>query len=349
VSDHLQNLTASPDMPTDAEVTRTLYKQATGQSIDGVVVVDPYGLAGLLQLTGPVAVDGFAAPLTADNAALYLVYQQYLDYADDRSERKDRLEAAGRSVFDALTSRDLPGPRDLGKVLGPLVEQKRILFYPFDSGAVPLFERIGTTGAFRPDLGADFLSLRTANANPNKIDSMLHRSIDYDVAYDPGNGQVDATVTITLENDSPGSDLPAYIISNDRHNLNTNPLGSNEMYVAWFSPLDLDSATVDGQPAGVELQREAGARVYSQLIVVKSKTTATIVLQLHGTIPRDAVYHLQVLQQPLVQTDRLKVTVRSSSTPWKIKSAEGMSVADGVATADGPSVADHDLSVTFGG
>ncbi len=349
VAKHLQNLTASPDMPTDAEITRSLYKQATGQSIDGVVVVDPYGLAGLLQLTGPVDVQGFAAPLTADNAATYLVYQQYLDYGNDRSERKDRLEAAGRSVFDALTSRDLPGPRSLGKVLGPLVEQKRLLFYPFDPAAVPLFEEMGTTGAFRPDLQTDFMSLRTANANPNKIDSMLHRSIDYDVAYDPGNGQVDATATITLENDSPSADLPAYIIGNDRYNPVVNPLGSNEMYVSWYSPLELESATVDGDPRGVEAQHEAGARVYSQLVVVKSKSTVTVVLHLQGEIPRSDVYHLQVLQQPLVQADRLTITVRSSSAPWKIKSAEGMTVSDGAATTSGSSLADHDVSVTFGG
>ncbi|MGZ4707988.1 MAG: DUF4012 domain-containing protein [Acidimicrobiales bacterium] len=349
VAKHLQNLTASPDMPTDAEITRTLYKQATGRSIDGVVVVDPYGLAGLLQLTGPVEVEGFSAPLTADNAAAYLVYQQYLDYGDDRSERKDRLEAAGRSVFDALTSRELPGPRSLGKVLGPLVEQKRLLFYPFDPGAVPLFERMGTTGGFHPDLQTDFLSLRTANANPNKIDSMLHRTIDYDVSYNPGTGHVDATATITLENDSPGADLPAYIIGNDRYDPTNNPLGSNELYLSWYSPLELDSATVDGNPTGVEPQHEAGARVYTQLVVVKSKSTVTVVLHLQGKIPKDAVYHLQVLQQPLVQADKLTVTVRSSSKPWKIKSAEGMTVSEGVATTSGASLADHDLSVTFGG
>ncbi len=349
VADHLQNLTASPDMPTDAEITRTLYKQATGASIDGVVVVDPYGLAGLLQLTGPVDVEGFAAPLTADDAAGYLVYQQYLDYGDDRSERKDRLEAAGRSVFDALTSRDLPGPRTLGKVLGPLVEQKRLLFYPFDPAAVPFFEQVGTTGAFRPDLDADFFSLRGANANPNKIDSFLYRSIDYHVAYDPGNGLVDATASITLQNTAPAEGLPPYILGNDRYDPTTNPLGSNEMYLSWYSPLDLDSSTIDGVDVGVEPQREAGARVYTQLLVVPAGSTRTVVLHLKGKIPKDATYHLQVLQQPLVQSDHVTVTVTSASKPWKIKGADGLTVVDGVATASGVSLTDHDLSVTFGG
>ena len=349
VADHLQNLTASPDLPTDAEVTRALYKQATGTSIDGVVVVDPYGLAGLLQLTGPVAVEGLAAPLTAEDAAIYLVYKQYLDYGNDRSERKDRLEAAGHAVFDALTSRDLPGPKELGKVLGPLVEQKRLLFYPFDADAVPFFQQIGTTGAFRPDVGADFFSLRTANANPNKIDSYLYRTVDYDVAYDPGNGLVDATATVTLKNSAPAGGLPPYILGNDRFNDVTNPSGSNQMYLSWYSPLDLDSATLDGAPTGVEAQHEAGSRVYTQIVVVAPGATRTIVLHLRGKIPKDDTYHLQVLQQPLVQSDHVTVTVRSSSTPWKLERAEGLTVADGTATTSGVSVSDHDLQATFGG
>ena len=348
VADHLQNLTASPDMPTDADVTRTLYKQATGTTLDGVVVVDPYGLAGLLQLTGPVDVEGYG-PISADDAAGYLVYQQYLDYGDDRSDRKDRLEAAGHAVFDALTSRDLPGPRTLGKVLGPLIEQKRLLFYPFDPAAVPFFEKVGTTGAFRPDVDGDFFSLRGANANPNKIDSFLHRSVDYHVAYDPGNGVVDATATITLENTAPTGDLPYYILGNDRFDTETNPFGSNEMYLSWYSPLDLDSSTLDGVEVGVEPQREAGARVYTQLLVVPAQSTRTVVLHLKGKIPKGDTYHLQVLQQPLVQSDHVTVTVTSASKPWKIKSTDGLTVVDGVATTSGVSVADHDLSVTFGG
>jgi hypothetical protein len=50
-----------------------------------------------------------------------------------------------------------------------------------------------------------------------------------------------------------------------------------------------------------------------------------------------------------VQSDHVSVTVRSSSTPWKLERAEGLTVADGTATTSGVSVADHDLQATFGG
>ncbi len=127
---NLQNLTVSPDLPTDATVTRSLFKQYYGSALDGIVVVDPYGLAALLKLTGPVEVEGLSQPLTADNAAQYLVYQQYVTYGNAKDDRKDILSAAGRATFHALTTRDLPGPAAVGQALGPAVAQGRLALLP---------------------------------------------------------------------------------------------------------------------------------------------------------------------------------------------------------------------------
>jgi len=50
-----ENLTGSPDLPTVASAARVLWDQvAPGSPLDGVVYIDPHGLAALLRLTGPV-------------------------------------------------------------------------------------------------------------------------------------------------------------------------------------------------------------------------------------------------------------------------------------------------------
>ncbi|HUF83206.1 MAG TPA: DUF4012 domain-containing protein, partial [Acidimicrobiia bacterium] len=51
-----QNINMSPDFPTVAQVIADQYRQATGEQIDGILAVDPAGLAALLELTGPVPV-----------------------------------------------------------------------------------------------------------------------------------------------------------------------------------------------------------------------------------------------------------------------------------------------------
>src|SRR5262249_21523818 len=49
----LQNVNLSPDFPSVAQVLETLAPQAGLPQVDGVLSVDPAGLAALLQLTGP--------------------------------------------------------------------------------------------------------------------------------------------------------------------------------------------------------------------------------------------------------------------------------------------------------
>ena len=64
-----QDATYSPDLPSVSAVLSQLYPQAGGTSLDGVLAIDPYGLAALLNFTGPINVPGLATPLTSANAA----------------------------------------------------------------------------------------------------------------------------------------------------------------------------------------------------------------------------------------------------------------------------------------
>jgi hypothetical protein len=345
-----QNLTVSPDMPTDAEVVRQLYREYYGKNLDGVFVVDPYALASLLELTGPVSVQGLSAPLTSANTAQYLIHQQYVLYGNEHDDRKDILSAAGKATFKALTTRRLPGPREIGAALSPMVAQQRLLFYPFAAEDQPLFRRMGTLGAFEPDPGSDFLSVRTANGNANKIDWYLTRSISDVVHYDPANGYVDATVTIRLHNSAPSSGLPEYLIGNflDPSNGGDVPVGTNMMYLSIYTPLFERSATIDGQAAGVEAQPELGANVYSQLVSVPSGGTLTMVVHLEGVISAGSTYHLQLLNQPLVNYDHIHVEAATSSPSWHVTSSNGMDPATRSAEVAGIAMTDERYSVTFG-
>ncbi len=347
---NLQNLTVSPDLPTDAAVTRSLFQQYYGTSLDGVLVVDPYGLAALLKLTGPVLVEGLDVPLTSDNAAHYLIYQQYVTYGNAKDDRKDVLSAAGRATFKALTSRDLPGPADVGKVLGPAVAQGRLLFYPFDTHDQPLFARVGTLGGFAPSTQGDFFSVRSANANPNKIDSLLTRAVDYQASYDPANGMVEATATITVHNGSPPGGLPPYLIGNAKDPANGGdvPLGTNTMNLSFYSPLQLSSASLGGAPVTIESQTEKGAQVYSTSIRVPAGKSAVLVLHLEGTIPTRSTYRLQVLNQPMVNPDTVSVTVASSSPAWQVTSSDGLLANGRQATRSGILTQSQNFSATFG-
>ncbi len=345
---YFQNTTAAPDLPSNAEVTRALYEQSTGERIDGVMVIDPYAVAALLEITGPIEVEGLDEPLTADNAARYLLHEQYLDYADDNQERRDVLGAASSAMFQALLSTSLPGPAELGRVLGPLTDQGRLLFHSFDPAEQALFERLGMSGRFvtPADLSGDFVSLRTANSGANKLDWFLHRSLGYEATYDPSTGLVEATATIELRNDSPSGGLPRYIIGNIRNE----PPGTNTMYLSLYSPLGFESATLDGNPVGIEVQSELGANTYSRLVSVAPGSTTTLQLKLRGVLNTGADYRLSVLNQPMVNDDQLSVTVRPATDDWHVAEARGPGITidgSGAATASHPIGTNERFAIRF--
>lgn len=346
-SPHLffQNVTASPDLPTNAAVARELYRQTTGELVDGVMVADPYAIAALLQLTGSVSVPGMSQPLTPENAAHFLLVDQYVEFAADGDERNDRLGDAARATFDALTQRDLPGPGTLGDVLGPVMRQGRLLFTSFNADEETFLDRLGSTGRFAPTPQADYISLRTANANPSKIDTFLDRSIDYNASYTPETGTVRSTATIRLTNRAPALGLPRYIIGNDR----AEPPGTNTMYLSFYTPLQVDRASLDGNPVGVEPQREFGGPVYSLLVSVPSGATITLHLELSGTVAAGAGYSLDVLNQPMANDDHLVVSVTSGSAVAPVDAADGLDVSGGMARREGTIDQDLHLSARVDG
>jgi len=310
---YLQDIPFSPDMPTVSEVSADLYGQATGREVAGVIVIDPYALAALLNFTGPVQLSNYPTPLTAENAAEILIREQYLTF-DTRSDRKDFLDEATRVVFERLTSGDVPGPRQVAEVLGPLVEQGRLMVHSFDPEEQALFEDVGLDGAFpeRPE-GADYFSVVTQNSANNKIDIFLDRQVQYDATFDPDTGAVDATATVTLTNRAPASGLPDVVLSSGERILSNGlagpPLGTNRMYLSFYSPLLLDRATLDGLPINLESGRELGLDVYSAFLDIPPGGTITLVLDLEGQVETSEEYTLGVGMQPLVNPDVVTANV----------------------------------------
>jgi len=333
-----QNLTASPDLPDNAAATAQVIPQVGGPSIDGVIYVDPVGLAALLRLTGPVTVPEVAEPLSADNAAQYLLRDQYLTGGTDEA-RHDGLTAASRATFDALVSRELPSPGEIGADLGDAMRGGHLLFTPFAPDEQAFFRGLGSTGAFlsgAADAGptndtehhSDWFSVRTSNANGNKIDSFLRRDVDYDAAVDPASGVVTATATVTLHNDAPASGLPDYVIGN----IFGRPRGTSRVYLGFFTADELRSATLDGSPLPMESQHEFAGQVYSSLVDLPPGGSATVVLHLVGSVARgpgaESGYRLGIGHQPLVTDDHLSVHVRSTDPATPVGAAELLAAGD---------------------
>ena len=304
-----RNITLSPDFPTVAAVAAELYPQSGGREVDGVMTVNPYGLAALMQFTGEVNVPGLPQPVGAEDAAQFLLRDQYA-LLPDVPDRTDALEILAETTFDRLAAADLPGPRDLGRVFGPIVAQGHLQVASFVDGAPQFLDGVGISGRF-PEVDGDLLAITTSNAAGNKIDLFARRTILYAVDWDPSTGVVEATLTITLANDAPESGLPDYIIGNvlglrpDSEDL---PSGWNSSYLSIYTPHRVQDATLDGEPVVLSRNVEVGAQALSTFVAVPPGGQRTLVIHLAGTFEGDE-YELDVFGQPMVVPDQAAVSV----------------------------------------
>ena len=328
-----RNVTMSPDFPSVARVITELYPQSGGRPIDGVISVDPTALAALLRFTGPIDVPGLSRPLTEDNAARYLLLDQYIE-APDNETRIDALEVLARRTFERLTTGDLPGPRGLADALGGVVDAGHLHVFSPDPAQRRLLERFRLDGAL-PPVDGDFLGVVNNNAAGNKVDIFLAREITYDATWDPATGDVAATATVRLTNRAPGEGLPGYIIGNSLSDDGELAPGTNRTYLSLYSPWNLEGASLDGEPVAIEWQEERGRHAGSVFVDVAADTTRTVTFDLRGRLDPGDDYRLTVTGQPLVQPDRFSLSLDVAG-PGTIRATSPLTVDGRTLTATTP-------------
>ena len=306
--------------PTWAE---QLYPQITGQQLDGVFYMDPYTLASLLELTGPVTLKGNPVKLTSKTAAHTLLVDQYVQLPKGRN-RVDFLDEATRVTFEKLTSGDLPKPVKVANVMSPMVDQGHLFGQSTHPDIEALFQQLGLDGAVPSPRGGDFLWVTQSNENPSKIDAYLQRDITYDALFRPDTGEVVGDVKVRLTNSAPAALLPDDVIGNERGK----PPGTNHMFLTVYSPLQATGATVDDAAVAVGSVRRFGLSTYTIFVDVPPGGTVTVELKLAGVIPRSRQYQLTVVRQPTVNADHIDVTLNGKEG-WQVVGSGSFQVSGG--------------------
>jgi hypothetical protein len=260
----------------------------------------------MLQLTGPVTVPSWPEPITVDNVVKTLLLDQYANVRGD--ERGEFQGEVAQAVWEKLTAGDFASADELVDALAPAVRGRRVQVFSAAADEQSFFVRVGAAGTMAPVRG-DYLGVVTQNFGGNKIDWFLRREISYDLTYDPETRQASGTVRIVLHNDAPTEGYSALVI--DSIEGFTAEPGTNRTWLDVYTALPVTDATVDGEPLALERGQELGRNVYATELVLASRTTTTVELEVRGALrDGDDAYRLDVLGQPVVGNDRLTVTVR---------------------------------------
>jgi hypothetical protein len=255
-----------------------MYGWVTGEAPDGVFVIDPAAIAGLVRLTGPITIDGLDEPLTGDNVEQFLVRDQY---EFEEADREVVLEQVTQTTVERVLTTTLPGPRELIEALAPPATGGSLTGWAQRPEEQALFRLVGFEAAIPSGPGGDGLAIGAVNTAGNKIDSFLEREIVYRPSHDASTGEITATLEITLTNTAPTTGFPDYVIGSLAEGL---PPGFNRGMLSIHSPLDIESVTVDGVPVVNSDRTEGGWNVANALYGVPSGGSVVVRAELSGAI-----------------------------------------------------------------
>ena len=320
----LQNVNLSPDFPSVTQVLLSLAPQAGVGAVDGVMSVDPAGLAALLQLTGPVAVADWPTPISADNVVDVTLRDAYAKYPDDTGDRVNLLSEVAHAAVDKATTGSLGKPSQIAKTLGEAAHAGHIILGFARPQEQALAEELGVA-MHMTKAPSDSIGLTTSNSGGNKIDYYMHRDVDYRVALTPNQ---DATQAIaharldtTLTNTAPSEGLPQIVIGPFDQRF---VAGQSRNFVSLYSPLQFVDTGIDGNFQVVAPNREQGHNVVSVYADVFAKSSKKVDANLEGKLAlHGGWYTLQVRHQPTINPDRVHISV-DVPEGWKIDQAPGM-------------------------
>lgn len=199
-----RNLMTSPRFDVAAPLAAEMWVAAGNRPVDGVMVLDPVALGGLLRATGPVEVEG--RRFSEENVQEELLHAQYLRFPanEDKPERREGLGKIASAIFSSLDAGAWSLPK-LASGLGDATGGRHLLLWAADQSEQSAWQALGVDGSLRPES----LLVAVQNRGGNKLDQYLQVGAEVSVAS-AGDG-TEVTLTLHLQNNAPVGE-PPYIL-----------------------------------------------------------------------------------------------------------------------------------------
>ncbi len=325
----------SPDFPTSALKVQELYSLSTGIQTQGVLAFDQLAVKGILEVIGPVSLDGYPEPITAATVEDFMRQS----WAPDPKEgitpewwvnRKKFMGLLGKEIIGKFfTLRDQKTLLQLVQVSISMVKSGHLLIFFNDPDMAALLAETGMDGGIQPAEG-DFLYLVDSNVGFNKVDSIVSREILYQVDLsDPKNPS--AQISVRYQHT-----YPSEVTCKQEASYGNGTYADMQARCYWdywriYGPsgsqlISSNVSAVPGKmllkgkdwPAQVETGTgENGLKVYSGLMVLPahSQQQTLLKISLPASIVRKEesgieVYSLRLQKQPGLESLPVKVQIK---------------------------------------
>jgi hypothetical protein len=301
-----RNANLAADFTIVAPVLEEMYSTATGKAVDGVIQIDPDGLAAILAGIGPVQVPELGE-VRADNVVALVLNEAYVRFPGI-DERSDVLKEVAEAVFDKLVEGRYDSLRPLAEALVRTVEGRHIVMHTKALTPEARLRFFGATGDLPDALGPDSMHLSIQNVSGNKLDYYLDSSLLLTGDRDAGAlGHLRATITLT-NTAPPGATSPRYIFGPFNA---AQRVGLYRGVVSLYLPAGtmLTGAAGDALPSPPVLQTEGGRPVVGFNVDVPAGATREVVLDLQLPPRAPGDHALLLVPSPRVRPTHVEVHV----------------------------------------
>lgn len=275
LGEFMQNVTLTPDFARTGELARALWAGHTGQTVDGVISVDPVALGYLLRGLDPIPVSGYE--VTADNAAELLLSTVYRVFEDPR-DQDAFFAGVTAGVVASVTSGSTPLD---GLVTGAVraAGEGRIRIWSADSEEQAVLAPLEIAGALPSSSAqASAIGVYLNDATGAKMDYYLRAGVDVAVGQCRVDGRPLIRVAVRVGSTAPAdaaTSLPRYVTGGGRYGVEPGDIKTN-VYV-YAPPGSLAFAvTVDGEQYAFASAEHEGRSAAGVPVLLRPGQAATV-------------------------------------------------------------------------
>ena len=201
-----QNSNMSPHFPYGAKIWLALWEKQFQEDLDGVITLDPIVLKSILEITGPISVQG--KQINSENVVEETLSELYLEFETNNVGRKQYLVEIIEKTFLAIKNYEFAWSKQIVKLTKPLIEN-RVLAYSASKDIQKILRQAQFSGVMKKNDNNEY-RLIVQNTAGNKMDYYLER--EFFISSRSCKNEKISEVSLTLTNTaSSDSYLPAYV------------------------------------------------------------------------------------------------------------------------------------------
>lgn len=283
---YMQDVNLTPDFPTTASLAKSMWERKKGESVDGVISIDPVALSYLLNATGAVrltdpqilelAAGGLPTQLTANNVVPTLLSDVYAKIPAPAMQDA-YFAGVAQKVFEAFSSDEID-PQKLLDGLTRGVNEGRVLVWSGDKKEQAIISDYQVGGSISgPSVSPTQFGVYFNDGTGAKMDYYVRRRVKL-IEECTSDEYAKVKVHITSTNTAPAdasSALPEYVTGGGILGVRAGTVQTN---ITAYGPVqsNVETAVINGTKTPFSAQQHNGRPVGTVTVSLAPGQSATV-------------------------------------------------------------------------